>query len=48
MVDSPVSGSVLTVQNGRASFMVGGASEDFARLLPILLDLGAKVCLLII
>jgi 3-hydroxyisobutyrate dehydrogenase-like beta-hydroxyacid dehydrogenase len=43
MVDSPVSGSVITLQEGKLSVMVGGRSETFERLKPILLDIGPKV-----
>jgi 3-hydroxyisobutyrate dehydrogenase-like beta-hydroxyacid dehydrogenase len=43
MVDAPVSGSVLTVQQGKLSVMVGGRPETFERVKPILLDLGPKV-----
>jgi 3-hydroxyisobutyrate dehydrogenase-like beta-hydroxyacid dehydrogenase len=43
MVDSPVSGSVITLQQGMLSLMVGGRSETFEALRPILLDIGPKV-----
>jgi 3-hydroxyisobutyrate dehydrogenase-like beta-hydroxyacid dehydrogenase len=43
MVDSPVSGSVITLQEGKLSLMVGGRSEAFEALKPILLDIGPKV-----
>jgi 3-hydroxyisobutyrate dehydrogenase-like beta-hydroxyacid dehydrogenase len=43
MVDCPVSGSVITLQQGNLSVMVGGHAETFERLKPILLDLGPKV-----
>src|SRR5215470_9194734 len=43
MVDAPVSGSVVTVQQGKLSVMVGGRPETFERVKPILLDLGPKV-----
>jgi 3-hydroxyisobutyrate dehydrogenase-like beta-hydroxyacid dehydrogenase len=43
MVDSPVSGSVITLQEGKLSVMVGGRRETFERVLPILLDIGPKV-----
>jgi 3-hydroxyisobutyrate dehydrogenase-like beta-hydroxyacid dehydrogenase len=43
MVDAPVSGSVVTVQQGKLSVMVGGRTETFERVKPILLDLGPKV-----
>jgi 3-hydroxyisobutyrate dehydrogenase-like beta-hydroxyacid dehydrogenase len=43
MVDAPVSGSVLTLQQGKLSIMVGGRKEAFERVQPILLDIGPKV-----
>jgi 3-hydroxyisobutyrate dehydrogenase-like beta-hydroxyacid dehydrogenase len=43
MVDAPVSGSVLTLQQGKLSVMVGGRPETFERLKPVLLDIGPKV-----
>src|SRR5581483_9501838 len=43
MVDSPVSGSVITLQEGKLSVMVGGRKETFQRVLPLLLDIGPKV-----
>ena len=43
MVDSPVSGSVITLQEGKLSLMVGGRTETFDALKPILLDIGPKV-----
>jgi 3-hydroxyisobutyrate dehydrogenase-like beta-hydroxyacid dehydrogenase len=43
MVDSPVSGSVITLQQGNLSVMVGGRPETFERLKPLLLDIGPKV-----
>jgi 3-hydroxyisobutyrate dehydrogenase-like beta-hydroxyacid dehydrogenase len=43
MVDAPVSGSVVTVQQGNLSVMVGGRAETFERIKPVLLDLGPKV-----
>lgn len=43
MVDSPVSGSVITLQEGKLSVMVGGRQETFDRLKPLLLDIGPKV-----
>jgi len=43
MVDAPVSGSVITLQQGRLSVMVGGKRETFERLKPLLLDIGPKV-----
>ena len=43
MVDSPVSGSVITLEQGKLSVMVGGRKETFDRIKPVLLDIGAKV-----
>jgi 3-hydroxyisobutyrate dehydrogenase len=43
MLDSPVSGSVITLQEGKLSVMVGGRKETFEKVKPILLDIGAKV-----
>jgi 3-hydroxyisobutyrate dehydrogenase-like beta-hydroxyacid dehydrogenase len=43
MVDSPVSGSVITLQEGMLSVMVGGKKETFEKLKPLLLDIGPKV-----
>ena len=43
MVDSPVSGSVVTLQDGKLSVMVGGRSDTFEKVKPLLLDIGPKV-----
>ncbi len=43
MVDCPVSGSVITLQQGNLSVMVGGRPETFERIKPLLLDIGPKV-----
>jgi 3-hydroxyisobutyrate dehydrogenase-like beta-hydroxyacid dehydrogenase len=43
MIDAPVSGSVITLQQGKLSVMVGGLKETFERLKPLLLDIGPKV-----
>ena len=43
MVDSPVSGSVITLQEGNLSVMVGGKKETFDHLKPLLEDIGPKV-----
>lgn len=43
MVDSPVSGSVITLQEGKLTVMVGGRRETFERVKPLLLDIGPKV-----
>jgi len=43
MLDAPVSGSVITLQEGKLSVMVGGRRETFDRVKPLLLDIGPKV-----
>src|SRR5499427_5229674 len=43
MVDAPVSGSIVTLQQGKLSVMVGGSKATFDRIKPILDDLGPKV-----
>src|ERR1700682_3727411 len=43
MLDSPVSGSVITLEQGKLTMMVGGSKESFERVKPILLDIGPKV-----
>ena len=43
MVDAPVSGSVITLQQGKLSVMVGGRAETFERVKPLLHDIGPKV-----
>jgi len=43
MVDAPVSGSVITLQEGKLSVMVGGRRETFERLKPVLQDIGPQV-----
>jgi 3-hydroxyisobutyrate dehydrogenase-like beta-hydroxyacid dehydrogenase len=43
MVDAPVSGSVITLQQGKLSIMVGGHAETFERVKAMLLDIGPKV-----
>jgi 3-hydroxyisobutyrate dehydrogenase-like beta-hydroxyacid dehydrogenase len=42
MLDSPVSGSVITLEQGKLTMMVGGRKESFERVKPILLDIGPK------
>jgi 3-hydroxyisobutyrate dehydrogenase-like beta-hydroxyacid dehydrogenase len=42
MVDSPVSGSVSTLEAGKLTMMVGGLKSTFERVEPILLDIGPK------
>jgi 3-hydroxyisobutyrate dehydrogenase-like beta-hydroxyacid dehydrogenase len=43
MLDAPVSGSVITLQQGKLSVMVGGDAATFERVKPILEDIGPKV-----
>jgi 3-hydroxyisobutyrate dehydrogenase-like beta-hydroxyacid dehydrogenase len=43
MLDAPVSGSVITLQQGKLSVMVGGRVEAFERVKPVLLDIGPRV-----
>lgn len=43
MLDAPVSGSVLTLEQGKLSVMVGGDQDTFERVKPVLLDIGPKV-----
>ncbi len=43
MVDSPVSGSVITLQEGKLSVMVGARRETFEKVKPLLHDIGPKV-----
>ncbi|HET8922642.1 MAG TPA: NAD(P)-dependent oxidoreductase [Candidatus Acidoferrum sp.] len=43
MVDSPVSGSVITLREGKLSVMVGGRKETFEKVKSLLLDIGPKV-----
>jgi 3-hydroxyisobutyrate dehydrogenase len=43
MVDAPVSGSVITLQQGKLSVMVGGKATTFDRVKPLLDDVGPKV-----
>ena len=43
MLDSPVSGSVITLEQGNLSLMVGGEESTFEQVKPILLDIGPKV-----
>jgi 3-hydroxyisobutyrate dehydrogenase-like beta-hydroxyacid dehydrogenase len=43
MLDAPVSGSVITLQQGKLSVMVGGRLETFERMKPLMLDIGPKV-----
>ncbi len=43
MLDAPVSGSVLTLEQGNLSIMVGGDAETFEAVKPVLLAIGPKV-----
>lgn len=42
MVDAPISGSPITIGQGKASLMMGGDQEVFPRVEKVLLDIGAK------
>ncbi len=42
MLDTPVSGSVITLEEGKLSIMVGGDPAVFEKVKPILLDIGPK------
>lgn len=43
MLDAPVSGSVITLEQGKLSIMVGGDAATFEKALPVLKDIGPKV-----
>ena len=43
MLDAPISGAPTTVEQGKASIMVGGEPEAFERVKPILEDIGPVV-----
>jgi 3-hydroxyisobutyrate dehydrogenase-like beta-hydroxyacid dehydrogenase len=43
MLDAPVSGSVITLEQGKLSIMVGGDADLFERARPILQAIGPKV-----
>jgi 3-hydroxyisobutyrate dehydrogenase-like beta-hydroxyacid dehydrogenase len=43
MLDAPVSGSVVTLEQGKLSIMVGGDDEVYARVRPVLAAIGPKV-----
>jgi 3-hydroxyisobutyrate dehydrogenase-like beta-hydroxyacid dehydrogenase len=43
MLDAPVSGSVITLEEGKLSIMVGGDAAAFERVKPVLLAIGPKV-----
>jgi 3-hydroxyisobutyrate dehydrogenase-like beta-hydroxyacid dehydrogenase len=42
MLDAPISGSTVTLEQGKASLMVGGDKNAYERVRPVLLDIGAK------
>jgi 3-hydroxyisobutyrate dehydrogenase-like beta-hydroxyacid dehydrogenase len=43
MMDTPISGTTLTIGQGKASLMVGGDKTVFERVQPVLLAIGPKV-----
>lgn len=43
MMDAPISGTTLTLSQGKASLMVGGDRAAFERVQPLLLAIGPKV-----
>lgn len=43
MLDAPLSGSPVTIREGSASTMVGGDRAAYARVEPVLYDIGSKV-----
>ena len=43
MLDAPLSGSPVTVEQGNASLMIGGDHATFERLEPVLKTIGPKV-----
>jgi 3-hydroxyisobutyrate dehydrogenase-like beta-hydroxyacid dehydrogenase len=43
MLDAPVSGSVITLEQGKLSVIVGGDTATFERVAPILRDIGPTV-----
>ena len=43
MMDAPISGSPVTLAQGKASVMVGGSEADFERARPVLQAIGEKV-----
>jgi len=43
MLEAPVSGSVVTLQEGKLSVMAGGRRDTFERVKPVLEDIGSKV-----
>jgi 3-hydroxyisobutyrate dehydrogenase-like beta-hydroxyacid dehydrogenase len=43
LVDAPVSGSIITLQQGKLSVMVGGRLDTFEKIKAVLLEIGPKV-----
>jgi len=43
MMDAPISGTTLTIGQGKASVMVGGDKAAFEKVQPVLLSIGPKV-----
>jgi 3-hydroxyisobutyrate dehydrogenase-like beta-hydroxyacid dehydrogenase len=43
MLDAPVSGSVITLEEGKLSIMAAGDPQTFEEVKPVLLDIGPKV-----
>src|SRR5205807_6084135 len=43
MLDAPVSGSVITLEQGQLSLMVGGDQATLEQVKPILIDIGTNV-----
>jgi 3-hydroxyisobutyrate dehydrogenase-like beta-hydroxyacid dehydrogenase len=43
MLDAPVSGSVITLEEGKLTIMVGGDASAYSRVRTVLLDIGPKV-----
>src|SRR5688500_17591006 len=42
MLDVPVSGSILTLESGKLTMMVGGSEATFEQVKPLLMDIGMK------
>src|ERR1043166_2335614 len=42
LIDSPVSGSILTLEQGKLTMMVGGSKDTYEKVKPLLLDIGPK------
>ena len=43
MLDAPISGSPITLAEGKGSIMGGGDRKAYERIRPVLLDIGPKV-----